>query len=121
MEGIVKMATTKTKASTEAKGKRKGTESRLNFRLATEVKNRIARAAALTGRDLTEFAVAALNEKADEVIQSHDHILLDSKDYRFFLEALSSKKTAKPSDRSIAAAERYRHGKRRGVRYHLAD
>lgn len=113
-------AKTNTPPKTVAK-KEKPAQSRLNFRLAPEVKNRIARAAALTGRDLTEFAVAALNEKADEVIERHDHVLLDSEDYRFFLNALSAKESSEPSARSIAAADRYRRGKRKGVRYHLAD
>jgi Uncharacterized protein conserved in bacteria len=112
----------KTKISAKAvRHNEKDTQSRLNFRLAPEIKNRIARAAALTGRDLTEFAVAALNEKADEVIDHHGHVLLDSREYHFFLEALSSTKITQPSARSIAAAKRYRRGKRKGVRYHLAD
>ena len=103
-----------------ARDQEKARQSGLNFRLPPEIKNRIARAAALTGRDLTEFAVATLNEKADEVIERHDHILLDSKEYHFFLDSLSAK-TDKPSDRSVAAAERYRRGKRKGVKYHLVD
>jgi uncharacterized protein (DUF1778 family) len=101
--------------------KKRVPESRLNFRLALDIKERVARAAALTGQDLTEFAVAALNEKAGEVIERHDHLLLGSKDYRFFLDALSLKEVAKPSNRSLKAAENYRRGKRKGVRYTLAD
>ena len=96
-------------------------QSRMNFRLAPEIKNRIARAAALTGQDLTEFAVSALNEKAEEVIDHHDHLLLGSMDYNFFLNSLSDATVSKPSNRSIQAAERYKSGKRKGVRYHLAD
>ena len=99
----------------------KAKQSRLNFRLPPEIKDRIARAAAITGSDLTEFAVAALNEKADQVIERHDHILLNSNEYHFFLDALSASNTAKPSDYSIAMAERYRRGKRKGVKYYLAD
>jgi uncharacterized protein (DUF1778 family) len=96
-------------------------QSRLNVRLSTAIKERISRAAALTGRDLTEFAVAALNEKADEVIDRHENVLMDSDEYKFFLEALDETKKPKPSKRSAEAAENYRLGKRKGVKYHLAD
>ena len=101
--------------------KKRVTEGRLNFRLALDIKERVARAAALTGQDLTEFAVAALNEKAGEVIERHDHLLLGSKDYEFFLDILSATEVSKPSDRSLKTAERYRRGKRKGVRYKIAD
>ena len=101
--------------------KKKIPESRLNFRLAPDIKERVARAAALTGQDLTEFAVAALNEKAGEVIERHDNLLLGIQDHEFFLDLLSSKEVSKPSDRSLKAAENYRRGKRKGVRYTLAD
>jgi uncharacterized protein (DUF1778 family) len=114
------MAAIKTISKT-VETKKRVPESRLNFRLALDIKERVARAAALTGQDLTEFAVAALNEKAGEVIERHDHLLLGSKDYRFFLDALSSKEVSKPSNRSLKAAENYRRGKRKGVRYTLAD
>jgi len=99
-------------------------ESRMNFRLATDIKERIARAAALTGQDLTEFAVSALSEKADVIIERHDQMLLGSKDYNFFLDALAEttvSEPSEPSERSRAVAERYRQGTRKGVRYQLAD
>lgn len=95
--------------------------SRMNFRLAASVKERVARAAELSGQDLTEFAVAALKEKADQVIERHDNLLLGSADYEFFLDALSEASVKEPSEKSRAAAERYRCGTRKGVRYTLAD
>ena len=96
-------------------------QSRLNFRLAPNVKERVARAAALSGQDLTEFAVATLSEKADLVIERHDNLLLGSVEHDFFLQALAEPSTAEPSERSRAAAEKYRQGIRKGVRYNLAD
>ena len=93
----------------------------MNFRLAVSVKERVARAAALSGQDLTEFAVSALKEKADQVIERHDHLLLGSTDYEFFLDALSGASVKEPSEKSRAAAARYRRGTRKGVRYTLAD
>ena len=103
-------------------GKLSREESRMNFRLSSDIKRRIARAAALTGQDLTEFAVAALSEKADVIIERHDQMLLGSEEYNFFLDALGdATNVAEPSERSLAAAERYRQGMRKGVRYQLAD
>ncbi len=96
-------------------------QSRLNFRLAPEIKERVARAASLSGQDLTEFAVATLVEKADEVIKQYDQILLSGEDYHFFLEALSATEIPPPSERSLKAATRYRQGTRKGVRHQLAD
>ena len=97
-------------------------QSRLNFRLAPEIKAKVARAAALTGQDLTEFAVSTLSEKAAEVIERHDQTLLGSADYDFFLETLAETGALPaPSERSLAAAARYRRGTRKGVRRHLAD
>lgn len=90
------------------------------MRLAPEVKKRIERAAALTGRDLTEFAVAALNEKAEEVIDRYEHIVLTDDEYRFFLDSLSES-PQKPSKRAAAAARLYKQGNRKGVRHHFAD
>ena len=93
----------------------------MNFRLAPEIKERVARAAALAGQDLTDFAIATLSEKADEILERHDHLLLNSEDYHFFLDALSETDLSEPSERSLRAAENYRHGTRKGVRYKLAD
>lgn len=96
-------------------------QSRLNFRLSPEVKARVARAATITGQDLTEFAVSTLIQKADEVIEKHGSLLLESEDYQFFLASLSESETAEPSNKSVQAAEKYRRGLRKGVKYRLAD
>lgn len=113
--------TNKTARAAADQNKKVREQSRMNFRLAPEVKQRVARAAALTGQDLTEFAVAALSEKADEIIERHDQLLLGSEDYNFFLNALEEEQPAKPSERSLKAAAKYRRGTRKGVRYNLAD
>lgn len=98
----------------------RSTPGRMNIRMAVEVKERIAKAAALSGQDLTEFAVVTLSEKAAEIIARHDQLLLSSEDYQFFLNALSDS-DAEPSAKSKAIAEKYRQGTRKGVRYQLAD
>ncbi len=96
-------------------------QSRMNIRLASAVKERVARAAALSGQDMTEFAVATLSEKADMIIERHDHLLLGSNEHEFFLSALAETEVQEPSNRSRAVAEKHRQGTRKGVRYVLAD
>lgn len=103
------------------KNKNTREQSRLNVRLAPEIKLRVVRAATIVGQDLTEFAVSALSQKADEVLEKHDNLLLASEDYQFFLDALSATKVRKPSKKSQKAADKYRQGIRKGARYELAD
>jgi len=103
------------------KTKRVGTreKDRLNFRLDPEIKARVIRAAALTGQEVTDFAVSTLNEKAAEIIERFSSITLSSEEYSCFLNVLSDNR--KPSKQSRAAARRYRRGGRKGSTYHLAD
>lgn len=121
------MATTNVKRTalrstkTVAASRKTAGQSRLNVRLAPAVKERVAKAAALSGQDLTEFTVTALSEKANAVIEEHDNLLLSSEDHSFFLDALSDNSITEPSKRSLDAAEKYRQGTRKGVKYVLAD
>jgi uncharacterized protein (DUF1778 family) len=96
-------------------------QSRMNFRLASEIKERVAKAATIIGQDLTEFAIATLNQRAVEIIEKHDSMILESDDYRFFLNSLEESETLEPSNKSQEVAEKYRRGLRKGVRYQLAD
>lgn len=94
-------------------------KDRMHFRLAPDIKARVARAASITGQGLTDFAISALSERADEILERHDTVSLDAESYRFFLESLDRRR--KPSRASRAAAARYRRGQRKGVRHHFAD
>lgn len=91
---------------------------RMNFRLSPEIKTKIVRAAAITGQQLTDFAVSTLNEKASQILEQYNNITLNSEDYSFFLNTLAEDK--EPSKHSLEAAARYRQGQRRGVTY-IAD
>jgi uncharacterized protein (DUF1778 family) len=103
----------------KAKKARTQNKDRMHFRLDPEIKARVARAAAISGQELTDFAVSTLSERADEILERHDSLLISSEDYEFFLNSLEDRR--KPSNRSRAAAGRYRRGRRKGVRYHLVD
>jgi uncharacterized protein (DUF1778 family) len=120
-DGKFKKATAAKAISARTQPRRDAEHSRMNFRLAPRVKERVSRAAALCGQDLTEFAVTTLSEKADLVIERHDSLLLGNDEYAFFLAALGDNVVPESSDRSRAAAEKYRQGTRKGVRYVFAD
>ena len=104
-------------ATVDPKKPQTSEKDRMHFRLDPKIKARVARAAAITGQGLTDFAVSTLSEKADQILARHDTILLTSDEYSFFLKALDDDR--KPSKRSRAAAKRYRRGSRKGVRYHV--
>jgi uncharacterized protein (DUF1778 family) len=106
-------------ATVDAKKTRTSAKDRMHFRLDSKIKARVARAAAITGQGLTDFAVSTLSERADQILARHDTVLLTSDEYRFFLNALAEDR--KPSKRSRAAAKRYGRGRRKGVRYHVAS
>jgi uncharacterized protein (DUF1778 family) len=104
-----------------ARGKRIGTGNtdRMHFRLAPGIKARVVRAASIAGQGLTDFAISALSERADEILERHDTVSLDARAHSFFLQKLDH--AHKPSPASRTAATRYRSGRRRGVRYRFAD
>jgi uncharacterized protein (DUF1778 family) len=106
-------------ARVDAKKAQKSETDRMHFRLDPKIKARVARAAAITGQGLTDFAVSTLSEKAEQILAQHNTILLTSDEYSFFLNALAEDR--KPSKRSRAAAKRYRQGRRKGVRYHVGN
>src|SRR6266404_7576788 len=101
---------------TLAKAKKVSTadKDRMHFRLNPDIKARVARAASITGQGLTDFAISALSERADEILERHDTVSLDAKAYAFFLALLDHAR--KPSPASRTAAARYRRGHRKGLR-----
>lgn len=94
-------------------------KDRMHFRLDPDIKARVVRAASIAGQGLTDFAISALRERADEILVRHDTVLLDDQAYNFFLESLEHRR--KSSLASHTAAARYRRGQRKGVRYRFAD
>ena len=100
---------------TSTKKKAAEHQERMNFRLNKEIKDRVVQAATITGQALTDFAVSAISERADEILARHNKIMLDKEEYNFFLQVLSEDR--EQSERSRAAAARYRQGRRRGVKY----
>jgi uncharacterized protein (DUF1778 family) len=106
-------------ATVDPKKAQTSDKDRMHFRLDAKIKARVARAAAITGQGLTDFAVSTLSEKADQILARHDTVLLTSDEYSFFLNALDD--DSRPSKNSRAKANRYRRGRHKGVRYHVAN
>lgn len=75
------MSTTTTKSN--------GT-SRLNFRLPTDIKNRVENAALVSGITVTDFAISALAHSADEVLQRYQSRRLSTRDRDLFLAMLEN-------------------------------
>lgn len=90
-------------------------DARLNFRLSRSVKERIERAALVSGQSVSDFAASALARSADDVLERHQTAVLADQGRDFFLALLGADEA--PSEKSQAAAERYRQGQRVGTQY----
>jgi len=80
--------------------------ARLEARITSDQKSILQRAAALSGRTLSEFVVASAQEAATKVIQEHEAIRLTRSEQIAFVNALLD--PPEPSDRLRKAAARYR-------------
>ena len=79
---------------------------RLEARLPASLKRTFQRAAALQGRTLTDFVLAAATEAARRVIREHEVLELSERDQLAFAEALLDPPPAAP--KLVEAAARYR-------------
>jgi uncharacterized protein (DUF1778 family) len=86
-------------------------ETRFQMRLGAEQKALLERAAALQGRTLTDFAWAALQKEAENVIRESAIITLSQRDAERFAEALLNPKPLPPAfDEALADyRKRVRH------------
>lgn len=64
--------------------------ARLNFRLPPEIKERIENAALVSGVTVTDFAITALVNTAEEVLEKHHTRMLTKRDRDIFLEMLEN-------------------------------
>ena len=80
--------------------------SRIETRVSPEQKELIERAAAYTGRTVSDFVVAHLEPAARKVIEEHERLRLDQTQSQILVEALLANK--KPNKKLKAAVEDYR-------------
>ncbi|MDQ3633406.1 MAG: DUF1778 domain-containing protein [Acidobacteriota bacterium] len=64
--------------------------ARLNFRLPSEIKERIENAASVSGVTVTDFAISALVDSADEVLENYRKRKLNDRDRDIFLEMIEN-------------------------------
>ena len=80
-------------------------DARLNFRLSREIKNRVERAAAVSGQSVSDFAVSALARTADDILERYQTIVLGDAERDFFLALLDVEQ--EPSEKTKEAVRRY--------------
>lgn len=64
--------------------------ARFNFRLPSAIKDRIEQAAVVSGLTVTDFAISALTDLADEVLEKERSRNLSSRDRDIFLAMLTN-------------------------------
>ena len=90
-------------------------EARLGLRLSREQKEKIEKAALLSGQSVSDFVTSTLLRQADAILEQHDRIVLSDGDRDHFLQLLDADE--EPNEAAMAAAQRYRHGERIGANY----
>jgi len=82
-------------------------KARFDTRLSQEQKNFFERAAIVGGyRNLTDFVIMTVQEKAKEIIEEREQIIASQRDSKMFFEAIT--KPAKPNKALISAAKEYK-------------
>lgn len=80
--------------------------ARLNFRLPAEIKERIEDAALVSGLTVTDFAINALANSADAVLEKQQTRTLSNRDRDIFLEMLEN--PPEPNEALLKAAKEYK-------------
>ena len=81
-------------------------KARFDTRLSKEQKVIFERAALLGGyRNLSDFVISAVQEKAKMIIEETETILASEKDSKIFFDAIAN--ANKPNDKLIKAAKQY--------------
>lgn len=81
--------------------------SRLNFRLNSELKKTIEDAAAHTGQSVTDFAVSTLIQASRQILQERQVTRLSERDRQLFVAMLDDEST-QPNEALKKAANRYK-------------
>jgi len=81
-------------------------EARIEFRLPSDIKKQIEKAAQVSGRTITDFAKDVLTREAQAVLGQHEVISLSGRDRDVFLKILESDPT--PNAALMAADKRQR-------------
>ena len=91
-------------------------DARLNFRLSRDTKEKIEKAALLTGQSLSDFASSTLLRSATDILERQQRTLLSERDFARFREILEADE--EPTEAAKKAAAEYNQGRVEGSRYH---
>lgn len=83
--------------------------ARFEARITTDQKALFQRAAALTGRSLTDFVISSAHEVASRTVREHEVMTLSARDRETFVAALLEPPA--PGKRLRKAARRYKRAK----------
>ncbi len=92
-------------------------QARLALRLSEDHKERIERAAAMTGQTLNSFASSELVRRSDEILEKEEVRLLSNRDRDIFLTLLDA--DPEPTEAAKEACARFNQGRHDGTRYHF--
>lgn len=79
---------------------------RMHFRLPSEIKERIEKAAVVSGQTVTDFAISTLAQTAEQVLGEYETRRLSARDRERFLAILDAAEA--PNETLRAAAESYK-------------
>lgn len=80
-------------------------DSRVNFRIHTDIKANIETAARLCGLSVSDFMIQAAARAATEVISEHNVLRLSEREFARFCEALEA--DIAPNEAAMAAARQF--------------
>lgn len=89
--------------------------TQFNIRMAVANKTKVERAARVANQSLTEFAEAAVMQRAEEVLERQERILLSDQDFERFVQLMTS--DAAPTETAVQEAAAFRQGQSDGSRY----
>lgn len=81
-------------------------DARMDFRLRPDLKDRIEKAASISGKSVTDFAVSILVESADEILERYHVAELTNRDRDLFLSILDQE--AMPNEKLLRAAKTHK-------------
>jgi len=84
---------------------RKANNERIDCRVTSDSKSLFARAAKLSGSNLTSFVIEAARERAIRIIDEHERLVLNNEARDVFMNALTNPPAPNASLR--AAADKY--------------
>ncbi|MGI4791281.1 MAG: DUF1778 domain-containing protein [Janthinobacterium lividum] len=78
-------------------------QARLNCRVSARIKKRAEDAASILGQSITDFTEAALEEKAQGVLERHERIVLSERDFAQFVAMIENPRPPTPELRDAMA------------------